>query len=356
MTAPLPIAVIGCGLIGLRHAQVAIASDDVELTAVVEPNADLRVVLNAQGLPVVPSLEEVPARTRAAIVATPTPDHAGAAIEALACRWAILVEKPISGTLEDADRMILAAGRAGLPLVTGHHRRCHSFVQATREQLARIGDPVAVQGMWSLRKDDAYFRPDWRRAPGSGPLMTNLSHELDLLRLFFGDITEVSALSSNTLRGHPIEDTSTVSIRFASGVLGSFLMSDAGASPWSFEAASDENPHIAFSGEDYIRISGTRGAIGFPSLTLWLGALGQEVNWHNPLVKQIGPKHESADPIATQMDLFAGLVSGRETGILATGEDGRAALEATLAAVLSAQTRQPIRMGDVPKEFSGLTA
>lgn len=351
--ARLPLAVIGCGLIGLRHARVAAGSDLIDLTAVVEPDPVVRQALCQQGLPAVASLADVPNKTRAAIIATPTPDHAASGLSALEQGWAVLVEKPLTGTLAQADALIASADRAGLPLIAGHHRRNHPFVQAAREKLGAIGDPVAVQGMWSLRKHDTYFDPDWRRAPGSGPLMTNLSHEIDLLRFFWGEIAEVSALSSNATRGHAIEDTSAISLRFECGALGSFIMSDAGVSPWAFEAASDENPHIAASGEDYARFSGTQGAMSFPSLTLWRGADGQDVNWQNPLVREAGPEFPKVDPIKAQIEHFAAVVDGSSTGVLADGHDGRATVEATLAAVLSAQTRRPVRRGDVPADYCG---
>lgn len=356
MTKVVPLAVIGCGLIGLRHAQVAQDLGEVDLTAVVEPDATLRQRLKQQGLPVVASIADVPKRTKAAIIATPTPAHADAGLAAIDRGWAVLVEKPIAGTLLDADRLIDVADRAGLPLVTGHHRRCHPFVQATTERLARIGTLVGVQGMWSLRKDDAYYLPDWRRAPGSGPLMTNLSHEIDLLRLFLGEIELVSALSSDATRGHQIEDSSSIAIRFTSGALASFLMSDAGASPWSFEAACGENPHIAMSGEDYIRFTGTDGAMSFPSLSLWLGTDGQDVNWHNPLERHHGLRFDSIDPIRSQLKEFVDLIDGNDTGILANGQDGRAVLEATLAAVMSAELGHPVAMGDVTEKYCGLAA
>lgn len=351
--AALPLAVVGCGLIGYRHAQIAAAHPRIDLTAVVEPDATLRDRLAAEGYPVAATLEEVPSRTGAAVIATPTPDHAASGLAALERGWAVLVEKPIAASLGEADALIGAADRLGLPLLTGHHRRCHPFVQAAHARLGQIGTPVAVQGMWSLRKHDTYYDLDWRRAPGSGPLMTNLSHEIDLLRSFLGEISEVSAMSSNAARGLAIEDTAAISLRFENHALGSFLISDAGASPWSFEAACGENPHIAVSGEDYIRFAGTKGAMTFPSLTLWRGAAGQEVNWHHPLQRDAGPGFDPVDPIEVQMGLFAQAVDSGAPGLLADGRDGRATLETVLGAVLSAQSGRPVRRGAVPLDYRG---
>lgn len=351
--ARLPLAVIGGGSIGLRHAGVAMASEKVTLTAVVEPDAARRAELAGLGLPAVATLDAVPSETRAAVVATPTPDHAASGTAATDRGWPVLVEKPLAGTLAGADRLIAAARRAGLPLLTGHHRRCHPFVAEARLRLARIGDLVAVQGLWSLRKHAGYFDLPWRKRPGAGPLLTNLSHDIDLIRHLAGEIAEVSALTSTAARGGPLEDTATVQFRFASGALGAFLLSDAGASPWAFEAATGENPDLAASGQDYLRLIGSAGSLSFPSLVLWQSAAGTAPDWRRPMRAEPAQLPERIDPIAAQIDRFAAVVAGRPDPELADGPDGRATLAATLAAALSAATRAPVAPEDVPADYPG---
>lgn len=354
MTAPLPLCIIGAGSIGRRHIEVAGLSPAIRLTAVVEPQATTRAQLAAQGLPMVASLDEVPRETRACIIATPTPDHAPSALAALARGWAVLVEKPVADTMDNARAMVRAAEAQGLPLITGHHRRCHPFALATRAALTEIGPLVGLQGLWSLRKHDSYYDVAWRRLPGAGPLATNLSHEIDLLNFFAGLPVEVTALTSSAARGLVIEDTAALAFRFESGALGSFLISDAGASPWAFEAATGENPAIAPSGEDYIRITGTEGALAFPSLTRW-GASGPgEIEWSKPLRRHDAPAFEKVDPLRVQIDRFATFLETGRDDILCQPQDGLAALEMTLATALSGLTRRPVRRGEVPGDFTGV--
>lgn len=354
MPSPLPLCVIGAGSIGRRHIEVATASPAIALTAVVEPHAETRAVLARQGLPMVAALDDVPAETRACVIATPTPDHCPSTLAALGKGWAVIVEKPIADTLDNARTMAKAAADKGLPLITGHHRRCHPFVQATRSALPEIGPLVGLQGLWSLRKHDTYYDVPWRRAPGAGPLATNLSHEIDLLNVFAGLPTEVTALTSSASRGFVIEDTAALAFRFDSGALGSFLISDAGASPWSFEAASAENPIIAASYEDYLRIVGTVGSLAFPSLTRW-GASGPgEVEWSKPLKRFDPPHFKKVDPLLVQIDRFAAFLDSGADDILCQPEDGIAALEMTLATALSGQTGRPVKRGEVPGDFTGV--
>lgn len=337
----------------MRHVEVAQVSAAVTLRAVVEPDADRRAILAGQGLPVVAGIDDVPPDTRAAVIATPTGDHRETALAAIGRGWGIVVEKPLAATLDDARAVIAAAQAAGVPLFTGHHRRCHPFSLAARDAVAAIGEPVGVQALWSLRKHDTYYDVPWRRAAGAGPLMSNLSHEIDLMRFLIGDVIEVSALLSSARRGLVIEDTAALALRFANGALGSVLISDAGASPWGFEAASFENPAIAGSGEDYLRLTGTMGALAFPSLTGWGRSQEGEVEWSKPLARVDGPGFDRIDPLLAQIDRFAAVMTGARDDVLCTGQDGLAALEMTLATALAGKTGRPVHAGQVPGDFNG---
>ncbi len=336
---------------GLRHAAVAQALDAVRLTAVVEPDPERAAMLVQDGLPVVLTLDAVPGDTRAAIIATPTPDHRPSTEAAFARGLAVLVEKPIAGTLDDGRAMQAAAERVALPLIIGHHRRCHPFSLAARTRIEALGALVGVQGLWSVRKHDRYYDPAWRRAPVAGPLLTNLSHEIDLLRFLVGEITEVTALTSSARRGFDIEDTAALAFRFAGGAMGSYLVSDAGASPWSFESASHENPSIAGSDQDYLRFVGTEGALAFPSLAGWERSGPGEIEWSKPLAPMPVESLPVVDPIAEQMSRFARIVDGGSDTLLCNAVDGIAALEGTLAAALSARLSRPVVIGTLQENL-----
>jgi predicted dehydrogenase len=338
MSGPFPLCVIGAGSIGLRHAEQATECEAVKLSAVVEPEAARREELIAIGLPAVAALEEVPSETRGAVVATPTPDHLASSLAAIERGWAVLVEKPITQTREEGERLCAAAEERDVPLITGHHRRCHPFVSEARTMLEQIGDLVGINGIWSLRKHDTYYDVPWRRQKGAGPILTNLSHEIDLLRFFAGGIVDVSALTSNARRGLAVEDTAAISFRFGGGALGTFLISDAGASPWAFEAATGENPAIAVSGQDAVRFVGTNGSLSFPSLEVWKGREGSKADWRQPMRAAPGPKLRDVDPIREQLVRFKHVAEGGEDALLATGRDGLATLAVTEAVLRSADS------------------
>lgn len=338
--AGAPLCIVGAGTIGMRHIGCAVASDAVTLTAVVEADADRRATLIAQGLPAVADLDAVPSQTIAAVIATPTPDHAATALACLDRGWAVLVEKPLTETFEDSARLCDRADALGLPLIVGHHRRCHPFVAEALRRMPDLGQLVAVQGLWSLRKHDSYYDPEWRRAPGAGPILTNLSHEVDLLHCLMGPITQVSAMTANAAREFAIEDSVALSLRFASGALGSFAMSDAGASPWAFEAATGENPDIAVRGDDPVRFIGMDGSMSFPSLAMWRASPGVPPDWQHPLIHRDGPDMAGVDGIAVQLDRFAAIAQGGADDLLARGSDGRRAMAVLDAVSRAAQTGQ----------------
>ena len=350
--APVPICVIGGGQIGERHAQVAMRSDVIDLTAVVEPFAKRRAQLCDLGYPAVPTIDDVAEHTRGAVIATPTADHPNSAKGAIDRGWAVLVEKPPAGTLAESLDLMDYANARQIQLFVGHHRRCHPFMAAARERLDQIGPVLAIQGIWSLRKHDSYYDVPWRKLPGAGPLLTNMTHEFELLSYFIGPVAAVCAQTAAHARGGPLEDTAAIIIEFENGALGTFLLSDAGASPWSFETGSGENPMIGETGQDYVRIVGDNGALSFPSLDLWLPPKGQAADWRVALQHNAAPRFERVDPLEHQINRFATAILG-ETADLCSAIQGHNALAATLAAAFSADVGRRIELHEVPMNYKG---
>ena len=134
-----------------------------------------------------------------------------------------------------------------------------------------------------MRKPGPNFDAAGRRPAGGGPIQINMTHDVDCLRHFCGEIAEVQAYGSSAVRGFEVEDTAVVAIRFASGALGTVTLTDAAPSPWGWEAGSADNPGIAASGQNCYRSLGTAAALDFPNLTLWQGAGGNPADWSQPV-------------------------------------------------------------------------
>lgn len=56
--------------------------------------------------------------------------------------------------------------------------------------------------------------------------MTNMSHELDLMRFLFGEIDRVYAEEGKRTRAHDVEETVSLTIHFVDGTVGTFLLSE----------------------------------------------------------------------------------------------------------------------------------
>ena len=78
----------------------------------------------------------------------------------------LLVEKPIAGTLADADALCAAARKYGVHLLIGHHRRHNPYIIALREAVrgGAIGKLIGVTAIWALLKPDDYFTGTLRLA------------------------------------------------------------------------------------------------------------------------------------------------------------------------------------------------
>jgi predicted dehydrogenase len=172
------------------------------------------------------------------ILATPNKLHLEHALKCIAAGVPILLEKPITPTVREAETLVKEADKAGAKVLIGHHR-AHSPIMARAQQLiddGRLGQLVAVMGSAAFFKPDEYFADaPWRREVGGGPFLLNMIHEAHNLRMLCGDIVAVQAFSSHATRGFPVEDTVAINLRFISGALGSFMLSDTAACARSWE-------------------------------------------------------------------------------------------------------------------------
>jgi predicted dehydrogenase len=199
-----------------------------------------------------------------------------------------------------------------------------------------LGRLVAVTGAAMFRKPDAYFdEAPWRRAPGGGPLLINMIHEIDNLRYLCGEISSVQAFASSSTRGFLVEDTVAVSLAFESGTLGTFMLSDVAASAVSWELTSGENPaYPNGSGVDCYVLAGDVGSLSVP--TMRLTAYDGTPSWWEPLRSEVVDV-DRRDPLAEQISHFCAVIRG-DAAPLVTGWDGVQNLLVTEAIVEAART------------------
>jgi predicted dehydrogenase len=336
------IAVVGAGMIGLAHIAVLRQSPTCSLAAVVDAMASAKIHADAAGVAFYSSLGELfnAQQPDAVILATPNHLHLAQAIECIAAGVAVLVEKPIAPTVAEGEQLVRVVEETGARLLIGHHRAHSPIMAKAREtiQSGELGRIVAVMGSATFYKPDSYFSDSpWRSQIGGGPILLNLIHEIHNLRLLCGEIAAVQAIASNAVRGFEVEDTVAINLRFASGALGTFMLSDTAASARSWEQTSHENKaYPAYDDEDCYIISGTNGCLGVPTMRLKTYPRPQDRSWWKPFeTGVVGMLRD--DPLKHQIEHFGAVARG-ETDPLVSARDGLANLrvtEAIAAAALS---------------------
>jgi len=342
MTDRTRIAVAGAGYIGLAHVAVAQASPTCTLSAIVDPAPAAQAAAAKAGVPLYRSLAELIAKDRpdGVILATPNALHVEHASVCIDAGLPMLLEKPIAATVEGGVRLVEKAEATGARILIGHHR-AHSPIMAKAKDVidrGALGRLVAVAGSAVFFKPDAYFDDaPWRRQAGGGPILINLIHEVHNLRMLCGDIVAVQAFASNAVRGHPVEDTVTINLRFSSGALGSFLLSDTAACARSWEQTSQENKAYAtYPDEDCYVVMGTHGSLSIPTMRLKTYPRAADRSWWKPFEEGVVGMIRD-DPLRHQLEHFGAVVRG-EAMPLVSARDGLKNLRITEAIATAAKT------------------
>lgn len=344
MPVPVRIAVLGAGLIGGRHIDHVAASQDATLAAIGDPSPAARELAGRHQVPCFTDIHALieGAKPDGIIVATPNALHVAHALAAINARIPVLVEKPLADTLEGAERLVAAAEAAGVALAVGHHRRHNPMIRQARRIIdeGRLGRLVAVHSFFWLMKPDDYFEVAWRREAGAGPVLINLSHDIDLMRYLCGEVVAVQAMDSHEIRGNAAEESCVVTLRFANGALGTITLSDTAVAPWSWEHTTGENAIYPQTDQTCYFIAGTEGSLTVPKLELWRNPAKK--SWWEPfeVTRHIAPK---ADPLPLQIAQFARVIRGEEAPLV-PGHEGLAAMRVIDAVKRAARTGETVRL------------
>lgn len=297
----LRVAVIGAGYLGRFHAQKYAALPEVELVGVVDTDPDARErVARELGCGAFADYRELLGVVDAVSVVTPTPLHHRVSKDFLEAGAHVLVEKPITSTLDEARDLVATAARLGRVLQVGHLERFNPAIVAVEGLLNR---PRFVE---SNRL--APFKP---RGTDVSVVLDLMIHDIDLIQNIVG-----SPVASIDAVGAPVftdeMDIASARIRFENG-----CVADATASRISMKS---ERKLRVFQADAYLSID-----------------LQQKVLTH--VRKGAGPAagdmpkveidESSFDPGDALKDEIVSFLGCIETGSrpVVSGEDGLRALE-----------------------------
>ena len=320
----MPILICGLGSIGRRHLRNlrALGRDDVVLFRTGKstlPDDEL------EGLPVESDLCRALERWRpqAAVISNPTALHMEVAIPIAEAGCHILIEKPVSHSMDGIDDLREALGRGGGQVLVGYQFRFHPGLGAVRQLLENetIGRPISAHAHWGEYLPDWHPWEDYRhsysaRSDLGGGVVFTLSHPFDYLRWLLGEVEAVMAETSRTgCLELQVEDSAEIILTIKKGALAHVHL--------------DYNQRPA---RHWLEIIGSQGTIRWDNddgVTRWWSA--NEGQWH-----EIAP-HEDFERnvlFINEMRHFLEVVDGAASSTC-TLDDGVRALEIALATHMS---------------------
>ena len=210
----LRVGVVGVGALGRHHARVCSALEGARLVGVHDLDGGRAAeVAAAHGCRAFASPEELREQVDAVSVAVPTVDHHRVARSFLEAGRHVLVEKPVTATLAEADDLIALAAERRLVLQVGHIERFNPAFEALRLAAPR---PRFVEvhrlGAFSARSLDIDV------------VLDLMVHDLDLvLSLDSSELLQIDAVGVPVLT--PRVDIANVRLRFASGLIANLTAS-----------------------------------------------------------------------------------------------------------------------------------
>ena len=211
---PVRVGVVGVGALGRHHARVWAALEGAELVGVHDiDTARAEAVASEFGCPVCPDLDSLLAAAQAVSVAVPTVDHHVVARQALEKGRDVLLEKPMTATLAEADDLVELAEQAGARLQVGHIER---FNPATEVLLGAVKAPRFIEvhrlGSFSPRSLDVDV------------VLDLMIHDLDIVLALDGsEPTQIEAVGVPVLT--PKVDIANARLRFESGLIANLTAS-----------------------------------------------------------------------------------------------------------------------------------
>ena len=296
--SPLRLGVIGVGHLGKHHARIASGIDGARLTAVADTQRERAVAAAAAaGAKVFEDYRDLFGQVDAVTVAAPTEKHHEIALAFLEQGVSVLVEKPITRSLPEADALIAAAKQSGATLATGQTERYNPAIAAV---MPMVSTPRFIE----VHRLGVF--PD--RSLDIDVVFDLMIHDLDIiLALVKSEVTAIEAVGVPVLTDK--FDIANARLRFASGCIANVTAS---------RISRERVRKIRFFQPDaYISIDYAEQSVEGYRLKRREGQRPEIQGGQLPVTREEPLKREIEDFVRAVRDKRAPLVSG---------EDGRRAL------------------------------
>ncbi|MFM2140642.1 MAG: hypothetical protein RLZZ25_907 [Gemmatimonadota bacterium] len=325
MTRPaVRIGVIGAGSLGYHHARLLRGIPGVAFHGIYEANAERAgVVARELEIEAHPTVEALLDQVDAVSIVVPTPFHHQVAMAALAKGKHLLIEKPITVTLAEADALLDLADRQGVLVQIGHIER---FNRAVRAALPYVDQPLFI--------DSDRLAPFNPRGSDVAVVLDLMIHDIDLVLTLTGSpVTEVSAAGLPVLT--PSIDIADARLRFASGAVATITSSRVSKDRMRKLRIFQRNGYLSLdlaagTGEMY-RL---RGDVD-------LATLARQAQPLEAFVERVPLEAPEGEPLKLELESFAAALRG-EAPVAVTGRAGRDALAVALQIVADIERGSPV--------------
>ncbi len=338
-------AVVGAGLVGPRHASAAAQAAGGRLVAVVDTVEErARALAEQHGAEWFTDLAVVLARDDVHVVSVclPTRLHLDIGEQVITAGKHVVMEKPLELTLDRADRLLALARENNVQVAAIFNRRFIPALKAIKRAVddGLLGD-ILVADMYfkGYRSQEYYEGSGWRGTwamEGGAALINQGIHGIDLLCWIAGPVERIFGYADHLRRDIEADDTAIGVLRYASGAMG------------VIQGMTSITPPLP----DRLEFHGTKGSIQLsaysiarwdvPGAESWPAEVTEEEQALLANVKNLG----DIGHIVQIADMVGVVREGRVPVV--SGDEGRQALEVTLALYNSARNGREVLLGDVP--------
>jgi predicted dehydrogenase len=327
---PLRIGVVGTGSLGYHHARILRELPGVAFQGFHEANAERAgTVARELGIRAFPSLDALLDEVEAVSIVVPTSRHHEVAMQALAKGKHLLIEKPITVTLAEADELLALAERQGVMVQIGHIER---FNRAIRAAMPFIEQPLFI--------DSDRLAPFNPRGSDVAVVLDLMIHDIDLVLTLTGaPVREVAAAGLPVLT--PSVDIADARITFETGAVATITASRVSKERMRKLRIFQRNGYLSLD------LAAGTGEMYRLRSDVDLAALARQAQPLEAFVERVAIEAPEGEPLRLELESFVAALRG-DAPVAVTGKAGRDALAVALRIVSDIERALPALAPHLP--------
>lgn len=321
--SPPRIGVIGVGSLGYHHARILREVKTAACMGFFEANADRAGTVSRElGIRAYPSIAELLADVDAISVVVPTKAHFDVAKAALVAGKHVLIEKPMTATLEEADELLSLAKDNGVIVQIGHIER---FNRAIRAAAPYIDQPLFL--------DSDRLAPFSPRGADVAVVLDLMIHDIDLLLSLVGSkVRDISAAGIPVLT--PSVDIANARIAFENGAVATITASRVSKDRMRKLRIFQRNGYLSLD------LAAGTGELYRLRSDVDLATLVHQAQPLEAFVERMPLEAPEGEPLKLELENFVSALRG-ESKVAVSGEEGRDALAVALRIVRDIERALP---------------